>query len=96
MTPIAREDEQPAGGGRKRRDSPQPHARFEHVFVVTRIAKGALSHGCCPLQQDDVMLTKAFFSQAEAENEAARLTSINEEFWHYFVCVARLVDKPRD
>lgn len=37
------------------------------------------------------MLTKAFFTEDEAEQEAARLNAQNEEYWSYFVRVARLV-----
>lgn len=38
------------------------------------------------------MLTKAFLDREKAEEEAARLNELNKGFWHYFVCLARLVE----
>lgn len=42
------------------------------------------------------MLTKAFFDQGEAEDEAVRLNELNSEFWHYFVCMARLAEDQQE
>jgi hypothetical protein len=44
------------------------------------------------MSEDNVMLTKAFFRQEDAQDEVARLNELNGDFWHYFSCVARLVD----
>lgn len=69
----------------------QPHARLRHVFVVLRIRQPVnASQDKRPLQLDDVMATKAFFSQTAAEDEVHRLNEANADFWRYFVRVARL------
>lgn len=73
----------------KSEHDPSPHARYKHVFVVVRLRK---TEAVAEAKEDDVMLTKAFFKQGDAENEAMRLNEVNQEFWRYFVCVARLVD----
>jgi hypothetical protein len=67
---------------------PQRNARFEHAFVVLRCWIGE-SGG-----QQDVTLTKAFWTEAEADAEAARLNAENSDGWKDEVQVARLV--PRD
>jgi len=69
----------------------RPHARLRHVFVVLRVRQPVnTSHDKRPLELDDVMATKAFFSQSAAEHEARRLNEANADFWRYFVRVARL------
>ena len=56
-----------------------------------RLSKGAGS-GKTLMSEDDMMLTKAYLDPVDAQEEAARLNDLNGEFWHYFSCVARLVD----
>jgi hypothetical protein len=68
----------------------QPHARYRHLFVVGRIWKASLTEAD-QLTLDDLTLTKAFFSEEEANAEAARLNEMNGERWCYFARVARLV-----
>jgi len=70
----------------------QSHKKYKHLFVVVRLNKLVNEPGESSLSEDDVMLTKAFSNQEEAEKEAERLNDLNEDFWHYFVSVARLVD----
>lgn len=71
----------------------QKHSRYSHVFVVVRLPKAAGGTGKAAVSEDDVMLTKAFPRQEDAEHEVARLNELNGDFWHYFPCVARLVDE---
>lgn len=73
----------------------QPHNKHQHLFVVVRLSKRLQTTEDLDVSED-VMLTKVFFEQEEAEREASRLNELNEEFWHYFVCTARLVDSAGD
>jgi len=73
----------------------QPHNKYKHLFVVVRLNMAPDSTGASEISEDNVMLTKAFFNQVDAEEEASRLNGQNKEFWHYFVCVARLAADPR-
>lgn len=69
----------------------QPHSRSRHAYVVVRVRRGLTdSSGAADLSDDDVMTTKAFWSEAAAGHEAKRLNETNAEFWRYFVRVARM------
>lgn len=70
----------------------QNHSKYKHLFVIVRLFKPLRTTDEGEVSADDVMLTKAFHEQEDAEREAARLNELNEGFWHYFVCVVRLVD----
>jgi hypothetical protein len=72
------------------------HARYQHVFVVGRLPKPSVGEETHPQISTDVMLTKAFSTEDEAEQEAARLNAENGDCWTYFVRVARLVPKGAD
>jgi hypothetical protein len=73
----------------------QPHARYQHLFVVGRVWRAAtVEEGQMKLH--DLTLTKAFLTEGEAEREAARLNGINGDQWLYFVRVARLFPEPSD
>ena len=72
----------------------QSHSKYKHIFVVVRLPKPCQATENMEMSEDDVMLTKAFFRQQDAEQEVLRLNEQNEAFWHYFMCVARLVDQP--
>jgi hypothetical protein len=69
-----------------------PHSRYRHLFVVVRLNQGGDSGEGFAAGEGDVMLTKAFLDREKAEEEAARLNDLNKGFWHYFVCLARLVE----
>jgi hypothetical protein len=71
----------------------QKHSKYSHIFVVVRLPKEAGGTGKAPMSEQDVMLTKAFPNREVAESEVARLNELNGDFWHYFPCVARLVDE---
>jgi len=73
-----------------RRRFPRPNARYRHVFVVVRLRRAASLTEDRPLKEDDVILTKAFSTEREAEDEAKRLNEMNSDLWRYFVSVARL------
>lgn len=70
----------------------QEHGKYKHLFVVVRLFRPERTTDEREVSEDDVMLTKAFYEQKDAEREASRLNELNEGFWHYFVCVVRLVD----
>lgn len=69
---------------------PTPNARFEHIFVVVRrfIGDGP--------PDDEVMLTKAFWTEDAADAEAERLNAENAGHWSYEVKLARLVPTESD
>ena len=80
-------------------DSPEPpdnspHSRFQHLYVVVRLDNSTevTSDRRAP-SDEDVVLTKAFASEADANAEARRLNESNQRSSHYFVRVARVVDE---
>jgi len=74
---------------------PEQHAHFQHLFVVGRLPKTPGEMEIHRHRPSDFMLTKAFFTEDEAEQESARLNAQNGEYWSYFVRVVRLVPKGR-
>jgi hypothetical protein len=68
------------------------NARFQHVFVVGRVWRSLPEGRDIKAVLDDLTLTKAFFTEGDANDEAARLNALNGgDNWLYFVSVARLV-----
>jgi hypothetical protein len=63
-------------------------------FVVRLDRSSEVLRGGTPISEDDVVVTKAFWNEEDAETEADRLSRMNERFSGYFVRVARLVPSP--
>ncbi len=75
----------------------QPNPRFEHVYVVGRVwRRSRQGDGPTSLEDLDLTLTKAFFSEEAADAEVARLNELNGDDWLYFARLARLVPKSSD
>lgn len=75
----------------------QPHLRFPHLYVVVRMPRdmlGVMQSSGQEVLEAEVTATKAFWSEDEAEAEAARLNGLNERYNRYVVRVARLVGRP--
>src|ERR1700749_4342621 len=72
------------------------NARLQHVFVVGRIWRSLPEDGDLRVALDSLTLTKAFLTEADANDEAARLNALNGDDWAYFVNVARLVPDSAD
>jgi len=62
--------------------------------VVVRLPRAGRSSGETSLDEGDVTLTKAFLSEAAAQEEAERLNDLNQDQWVYSVNVVRLVEEP--
>jgi hypothetical protein len=71
---------------------PNPHSRYQHIFVVIRLPKPDTRGREGPLNEDDVTLTKAFLTEHAAQEEADRMNELNGEGWSYSINVARLVE----
>ncbi|MEA2410961.1 MAG: hypothetical protein QOC77_1522 [Thermoleophilaceae bacterium] len=71
----------------------QPHARHRHVFVVVRLDRADALARQRPADENDVVLTKAFFSADDARAEVARLNGLERHESLYFFRVGRLVDE---
>jgi hypothetical protein len=63
------------------------------VYVIARLHRADALPEPRPVDENDVMLTKAFFSADDAKVEAARLNGLDSGLWVYFVRVARLVEE---
>lgn len=74
---------------------PNPHSRYQHIFVVVRLEKPDSRGREGPLNEEDITLTKAFLTERAAQEEADRMNVLNGKYSNYSINVARLVEDPK-